>query len=112
MAMTYSDTQFSIEQNMWFRSRVRVAVSTFSNYLLNTPEEDPDHQPKVDAGIRLAQQIESVMQTLMFTLAGDAEVQAEGPAITDSQLQQIVEKTINKFWPVVPGQAAVFSKES
>lgn len=102
MPMTYSDANASIFNNDWFRGRVRTATSNYTNYLLNTPVEDPEHAAKVSAGQRLATTSEHVVQTLMFTLSGDPEVQAAGPAIPDATLQVLCEKVINLFWPVTP----------
>lgn len=102
MPMTYSDAIVSIEQNNWFRSRVREATSIYSNYLLNAATDDPEYASKISAGTRIASSADMVISTLMFTLSGDAEVLAAGPAIADAQLQMIVEKTIVKFYPVQP----------
>lgn len=107
MPITYTEAN-AIEKNSWFRDRVRVAVSTYTNYLLNTPAEDPQFQEKIDAAQRLATQSDSVVNTLMFTLSGDSEVQTAGPCIGDAQLQAIVEKTIQKFWPVATAPAIPF----
>lgn len=101
MAMNQTEAS-TLEKNSWFRDRVRVCTSTYSNYLLNTGVEDPEYENKVNAGVRIAQQADSAVQTLMFTLSGDAEVQIAGPAIPDAQLQAIVEKTIQKFYPITP----------
>ena len=98
--MSYSDAVASIKNNNWFRTRVEEATSVYSNYLLNAPTEDPDYEVKIQAGTRLAQQYLSVVDTLMFTLSGDQEVITAGPAIPEAQLQSIVEKTINKLYPV------------
>ena len=100
MAMTYSDIQASIEKNEWLKGRCRTSVENFANYLLNTPSSDPDQENKVNSGMSLLRQIDSIMMTLMPALAGDSEMQAAGPAISDSLLQTLVEKVINKFWPV------------
>ena len=102
MALTYSDANASVFNNDWFRGRVRVASSNYTNYLLNTGTGDPEFDAKVAAGQRIATQSEHVVQTLMYTLSGDPEVQAAGPAIPDNTLQIIVEKTIKLFWPVTP----------
>ena len=99
MAMNYTEAS-TLERNSWFRDRVQVSVSTYTNYLLNTPTDDPDYDSKTAAGTRMAQQYQTMVSTLVFTLSGDSEVQAAGPAIPDPQLQSIVEKTINKLWPV------------
>jgi hypothetical protein len=109
MPMTYSDANASIMNNGWFRDRVRTATSTYANYLLNTDVADPDYDAKINAGMRIAQQSEMVVNTLMFTLSGDVEVQAAGPAIPDAQLQLIVEKTIKLFYPVTPSPAMMTS---
>lgn len=97
--MTYSDAATSIQNNPWFRSRVQVSTSKYSNYLLNTPVADEEYDQKIAAGTRIAQQSSQIVDSLMFTLSGDQEVLDLGPAITDTALQQIVEKTIVKLWP-------------
>ena len=106
--LTYSDSQVSIRQNNWFRGRVETATSKYTNYLINTPPSDPSYDAKSQAGTNLARQSSQAVETLMFTLSGDAEVLAAGPAIPDNTLQMIVEKTINKLYPVqvvTPGGA-------
>ena len=104
MAMTYTEAA-QLRNNPWFVQRVDVASSTYANYLLNTPTDDPDYAAKIDAGTRLCRESSMVSQTLMATLIGDAEIQAAGPCISDTQLQQIVEKTIKKFYPVIVAPA-------
>lgn len=99
--MTYVEAA-QLARNTWFVERVGVAVSTYTNYLLNTGEEDPLYASKISVAQKLASQSSVVVNTLMFTLSGDAEVQAAGPCIGDQQLQAIVEKTIQKFYPVPP----------
>ena len=100
MAMSYSDSIVSIKNNNWFRIRVEEATSVYSNYLLNTVAEDPDYDAKIQAGTNLARSSMQVVDTLMFTLSGDQEVIAAGPAIPEAELQMIVEKTINKLFPI------------
>jgi hypothetical protein len=107
MAMNYTEAN-TLMTNSWFRDRVRVSTSTYANYLLNTDAEDPEYDQKINAATRLANQSEMVVNTLMFTLCGDAEVQLAGPAIPDAQLQAIVEKTILKFWPIQPAPPVTF----
>ena len=102
MPLTFSDANASIFNNDWFRGRVRTAASNYTNYLLNTDSADPDYQAKISTGQRIATQSEHVVQTLMYTLSGDAEVQTAGPAIDDATLQILCEKTIKLFWPVTP----------
>lgn len=99
--MTYTEAA-QLARNTWFIERVTVAVSTYANYLLNTAEDDPQYAEKVGTAQRLASQSQHVVTTLLFTLAGDAEIQAAGPCISDAQLQMIVEKTVTKFYPVPP----------
>lgn len=99
--MTYTESAQLI-RNPWFVERVSVAVSTYTNYLLNTSEEDAQYADKVGVAQRLASQSQHVVTTLMFTLTGDPEVQAAGPCIPDATLQVIVEKTIVKFYPIPP----------
>ena len=102
MPMNYTESSASIFKNEWFKDRVRIATSSYVNYLLNTAPEDPEYAEKINAATRMTQQYENIVSQLMFTLSGDAEVIAAGPAIADAQLQAIVEKTIAKFFPVQP----------
>jgi hypothetical protein len=99
--MTYTESAQLI-RNPWFVERVSVAVSTYTNYLLNTGEDDPQQADKIGVAQRLASQSQHVVTTLMFTLTGDSEIQAAGPCIPDATLQIIVEKTIVKFYPIPP----------
>lgn len=100
MSMTYSDAIASIKNNNWFRTRVEQATSKYTNYLLNIPASDPDYEIKTSAGTRLANSSQQAVDTLMFTLSGDTEVIEAGPAIPEPQLQAIVEKTLNKLYPM------------
>ena len=97
--MTYSDSAASIRNNAWFRSRVDVATSKYANYLLNTPVEDAEYTTKTVYGTRITQSSSMIVEQLMFTLSGDAEVLTAGPAIPDLQLQSVIEKTITKVFP-------------
>jgi hypothetical protein len=99
--VTYTESAQLI-RNPWFVERVSVAVSTYTNYLLNTGEDDPQYADKVGVAQRLASQSQHVVTTLLFTLTGDSEVKAAGPCIDDDALQMIVEKTIVKFYPIPP----------
>lgn len=105
MALSYSDAIASIKNNNWFRTRVEEATSIYTNYLINTGTEDPNYDAKTQAGTRIASQSGQVVENLMFTLSGDQEVIQAGPAIPEAQLQMIVEKTLNKLYPVQVIQA-------
>lgn len=102
MALTYSDVNTSIMENNWFRNRVRVSISTYANYLLNTGAEDAEYEAKVTTGQRIISGIDQAVQTILASLIGDVEIQGVGPTIPDNTLQMIVEKTVKKFYPVQP----------
>jgi hypothetical protein len=105
--MTYSDSAASIQSNVWFRGRVQVATSKYANYLLNTPTDNEEYESKTAYGTRITQAYMQIVDSLMFTLSGDAEVITAGPAISDSQLQSIVEKTIVRVFPPTPATPAL-----
>lgn len=107
--MTYSDSAASIRNNTWFRSRVEISLSKYSNYLLNTPDTDAEYEAKTNYGTRIAQSSSMIVDSLMFTLGGDAEILAAGPAIADTQLQSIVEKTVPKVFPPTPATPPAMS---
>jgi hypothetical protein len=99
--LTYSDSAASIRNNQWFRGRVETATSKYSNYNLNA-SEGADQAAKIAYGKQLAENSIMVVNALMFTLSGDAEVITAGPGITDALLQTVVEKTIAKLYPMPP----------
>ena len=71
MAMNYVEAA-QLARNTWFVERVGVAISTYTNYLLNAALEDPLYNAKISVATKLASQSSVVLNTLMFTLAGDA----------------------------------------
>jgi len=105
MAMTYTEAA-QLALNPWFRDRVKVAVSGYTNYLLNADTADPEYAEKQEVATRIAREADMVTHTMLFTLSGDPEIQSVGIGMPDAQLQMIVEKTIKKFYPVEPAAPA------
>ena len=101
MPQSYSETK-AWTSSQWFRDRVEVALSTYTNYLLNAADPVEDWEEKNAAGKYLGQNSTMVMQTLMFSLPGDTGFQDLGPAITDEQLKTYVEKIIKQYYPQQP----------
>ncbi len=102
MPMNYTETSASVFKNEWFKDRVRISVSSYVNYLLNTDAADPEYAAKIAHANKLSTMYESVVSNLMFVLSGDSEVIAGGVTIPDATLQLIVEKNIAKLYPMTP----------
>lgn len=102
MALSYNDA-YSLVNSSWYQNRTKVAISSYENYLINTPSGDPNYDANTTQARNLGQHFDSVFQTVNSTLPGDSEVQNLGPGITDSQLQIVVEKILKNFYPPPSG---------
>ena len=89
-----------LEFSARLRQRTRNALSTYSNYLMATDAADPQYDAKIKAARAMGQNPDLTVSALLFWLAGDAEVKAAGDAITDATLQSVVEKTLEKLFPL------------
>ena len=93
-------TSAQLEYNQGLRQRTRNALATYSNYLMNTDPADPQYGAKIQAARNMGQTPDTNITTLMFWLAGDAEVKTNGDSIDDATLQSVVEKILTKLFPL------------
>lgn len=93
-------TSAQLEYSQGLRQRTRNALSTYSNYLMNTDPADPQYDAKIQAARNMGQTPDTNLTTLMFWLSGDAEVKTAGEAIDDATLQSVVEKILTKLFPL------------
>jgi len=94
MALTYAQSA-TLMKDPSFIDRVKVAVLKFANFIQNEANTVAQHH----ARLRWAEQAtigpDSVAQTLAQPVVMDAQVQTDGSAITDANLQTSVETVIN-----------------
>jgi hypothetical protein len=89
-----------LETSQRLRQRVRNSLSTYANYLMATGPEDPQYDAKIQAAKNMGANPDMAVNALMFWLSGDAEVKAGGESIDDATLQSVVEKTLQKLYPI------------
>jgi hypothetical protein len=95
MAMTY-DASSQLMNDMIFRGRVKVSSLKFANYIMGEPNATPAHSTRVKWAQRTYQMPDTVAQELTPSVVMQDSVQAQGAAISDTDLQTAVETVINQ----------------
>lgn len=108
--MTYQEAA-TLKSNQPFIERVRVAVSKWQDYLINTGVADPEYAAKTAEGARINSNFEGEVQKVLNAMIGDVEVLAlpSGATVTDVQLSAITEKYVKAFAPSVPNPSAMMA---
>lgn|SRR5262245_31968052 len=116
--MTFQEAA-SLKGNSGFIDRIRVSISKWQDYLINTGVGDPEYNEKVGEGARIASSFETETQKVLNALIGDSQVLAltSGSMVDDPTLSMIVEKYVKAFSPLntapttammsIPGQKTV-----
>ena len=96
MAMTYEETA-ELMNDTTFKNRMSIACVNFARYITDEPANTPAHSTRYRwAQSALASPSGAVMQ-IIPTVVTDPEVQADGAAISDADLQTAVETAVNKL---------------
>lgn len=108
--MTFQEAA-TLKSNQPFIERLRVAVSKWQDYLINTGTGDPEYEVKVAEGARINANFENEVQKCLNAMIGDTEFLAlqSGATVTDAQLSAITEKYIKAFSPPVLNPAAMMT---
>ena len=88
------------EVSVRMQRRARNGLSTYSNYLMNAEPSDPQYNAKIQAARNMGANPDTTVSSLLFWLSGDAEVKTQGDNISDQTLQSVVEKTLQKLYPL------------
>jgi hypothetical protein len=94
--MTY-DESAALMVDQEFRGRVKVACLKYADSIIGEPTGTAAHNTRLRWAANCLQNPDMVAAQTQPPTVMDAEVQADGPAITDTALQASVEVTINKM---------------
>lgn len=93
--MDYTESA-ALMQNADFRGRIKVAVLKYSGFIQIEPPETMAHNSRYRWAQSAAQQPDLTAQQLQPMVVMDPQVQLEGEAVTDAELQTAVEGVVNK----------------
>ena len=96
MALTYEESG-ALMADFAFRNRVKVAGLKYADSVMNEATTVPAHNARVRWATQMYQQPDQQAMLLQPPTVMDPAVQADGAAVTDSQLQAAVEGVINKL---------------
>jgi|SRR5579862_2233061 len=94
--MTYEESA-ALMTDLAFRGRVKVACLKYADSIVGEPTGTPAHNTRLRWASNCLQQPDQTAAQVQPPTVMDAAVQAEGPAITDEELQGSVEVTVNKM---------------
>ena len=80
-----------------FRGRIKVACLKYADSIVGEPTGTPAHNTRLKWANQCMQNPDMTAMQVQPPTVMDAEVQADGPDITDEALQASVEVTINKM---------------
>jgi hypothetical protein len=94
--MTYLESA-ALMQDQEFRGRIKVACLKYADSIVGEPTGTAAHNTRLKWAQNCLQSPEMVAAQTQPPTVMDAEVQADGAAITDVALQGSVEATVNKM---------------
>lgn len=92
--MTYEESA-ALMNDFQFRGRIKVAALKYAAYIMDEASDVPAHSTRVRWAADTYRNPEMASQTLHSPVVMDSQVQTDGAAITDSNLQSAVEKVVN-----------------
>jgi hypothetical protein len=95
MALTYAQTA-ALMADQAFRDRVKVACLHYATYIVDEASNVPAHNTRYRWAQDCLHSPDTYATEIIPTLAMDAQVQVDGGAITDTNLQTATETAINK----------------
>jgi len=96
MTISYTDTAALMIDGV-FIGRVKVACLHFASYISGEDSTVPAHPTRLRWSQQAFLMPDNAVMQIMSTLVMDPKVQAEGAAITDTDLQSSVEASVNKI---------------
>lgn len=96
MALTYEESA-ALMADLAFRDRVKVACLKYAAYIIDEPSSTPAHNTRTRWAQSTMVSPENSVAQVTPSVVMDVQVQADGAAITDANLQTSVEATLNKM---------------
>ena len=95
MALTYEESSGLMNDTI-FRGRVKVSCLKYAKYILNESTITPAHTTRVKWAQNTVQSPDMVANQMTPPVVMQDSVQAQGSAISDTDLQSAVETVINE----------------
>jgi hypothetical protein len=96
MALDYEQSAVLMKDQQ-FIDRVKVSCLKFADYIKNEPANTPAHSTRTRWADDTMRNPNQAAATITPPTVMDTNVQADGAAITDANLQTSVEATVNKL---------------
>src|SRR5262245_43491309 len=96
MALDYAQSA-ALMQDTAFRERVKVGCMKYADYIVAEAANVPAHNTRYRWAQATMLSPDSAAQTIMPTVVMQDQVQQQGAAISDADLQTVVEVSVNKL---------------
>ncbi len=96
MALTYSQSA-ALMKDPTFIDRVKVAALKFANYIVNEATITPQHHARLNWAHGVFAGPDSAAQNIAASAVMDPQVQTDGSAVSDANLQTSVETVVNNY---------------
>lgn len=96
MALTYTESD-QLGKDPVFIGRVKVACLNFANYILGEAASTPAHNTRYQWAQQTYKMPDTIAQQVTPPTVQQSQVQTDGSAILDSDLQTAVETTVNEM---------------
>lgn len=96
MSLTYEETS-SLMNDATFRSRIKVACLIFADYILNETAATTAHNTRVRWATNTMSAPDIAAAAIAPVVVMDPNVQSQGSAISDPDLQTATETALNKM---------------
>jgi len=96
MALSYAESA-DLMKDAAFISRIKVACLTYASYIYNEASNVAGHSSRLRWAQNTMQAPDVSANAIAPTVVMDPNVQAQGAAITDAELQTAVENAANKL---------------
>jgi hypothetical protein len=96
MALTYQESA-DLMRDAVFVSRIKVACLTFANYIMGEAPDVPAHNTRLRWAQNVMQNPDGTASNIAPAVVMDPNVQEQGSAISDPDLQSATETAVNKL---------------
>ena len=95
MALTYEESA-ALMLDATFVSRIKVACLIYATYIINEPPDTDAHSARLRGAGNTVAAPDVTARNVAPMVTMDSNVQAQGSAISDADLQTAVETAVNK----------------
>ena len=96
MSLTYQ-TSADLMRDASFNSRIKVACLHFADYIAGEAPTTPAHKTRIKWAQTVTDSPDGAASRIVSVVVMDPQVQSDGAAITDANLQTAVETAVNNM---------------